>query len=115
MTDYDDTCSSCKQEYDFQPETPLNLYLGYLRATNISATCPHCQTEQLIFIAYDSIMRFSEHEQVKVLVFYNPMPNIAERADKVWERYGQAKELPEIPREWARALYDDLREFGGQS
>src|SRR4051812_44389432 len=102
MSDYDDTCLSCKDGYNFQPETVLYLYLGQLSATNVATKCPHCQAEYLIFVSYDKIMAYSEYEAIKVLVFYQPQPDIMERAAKVWERYNQAKELPEIPRQWSR-------------
>jgi hypothetical protein len=115
MSDYDDTCVSCKKGYNFEPETVLYLYLGQLSATNVAAKCPHCQAEYLIFVSYDKIMAFAEHEAIKVLVYYNPTPDIAERAEKVRERYRQSQELPELPREMARELYDTLRAFGGES
>jgi hypothetical protein len=112
---FDDTCVSCKKEYKFQPETVLYLYLGYLKATNVDATCPHCKFEQRIFLARASIVRYADHKSIKVVIYDDPLPEIAERADKVWERYAQAKELPELPRDIARDLYDTFREFGGES
>jgi hypothetical protein len=112
---HDDTCSSCNQGYEFAPNTKLHIYLGYIRATNVEATCPHCNEYQLIFVAYENITRYVYHAQIKVLVHYDPHPDFAERADRAWDVDKQRQELPEVPRTWSRELYDTFRQFGGES
>jgi hypothetical protein len=112
---HDETCSSCSQGYDFTPETRLHIYLGYLRATNVEAYCPHCNEYQLMFVAYENICKYFYHARVTPVLHYDPGQDFAARADRAWEVNQQQHELPEVPRTWSRELYDTFRQFGGES
>jgi hypothetical protein len=120
-----ETCASCNADYHVTPENAgLVVFLGYLPASHVLATCPHCQVVTVIYTTPEALAGLANAAQGQFSIALRDQPAQDRRAaaDTAWARYrsGQTQggfeedveDLPEAPHTWVRQLHDDLREFG---
>jgi hypothetical protein len=119
-----ETCASCNAEYHVTPDNAgLVVFLGYLPASHVLATCPQCQVVTVIYTTPEALVGLVSAGKGRFGIALRDVPPEDRRvaADAAWARYrsGQApgcdldlEELPEAPHTWVRQLHDDLREFG---
>ena len=122
-----ETCASCNAEYAVTPANAgLVVFLGYLPASHVLATCPFCQVVTVIYTTPEALAGMAHAAQGEFAIALRDQPPQDRRAaaDAAWARHrgGQPnepvedlqdlEELPEAPHTWVRQLHDDLREFG---
>ncbi len=131
-----ENCGSCRGDYALTAENAgVVVYLGYLPASHVWATCTHCQARETIYCAPRTLADLTRAQRFGVVIETEPTPERREAADVAWAKYREARgaaeaatssatvetalpdcaeapELPVLPRDWMRQLHDDLRAFG---
>jgi hypothetical protein len=119
-----ETCASCNADYDVTPTNAgLVVFLGYLPASHVLATCPNCQVVTVIYTTPEALVGMVNAGKGQFAIALRDQPPQDRRvaADAAWARYRSSDpdaappepdELPEAPHTWVRQLYDDLRLFG---
>jgi hypothetical protein len=129
-----ENCGSCRGDYALTSENAgIIVYLGYLPASHVWATCSHCQARETIYCAPRTLADLTRDQRFGVVIETEPSAERRAAADVAWGKYQEARrgadadgspgpteteappeppELPDLPRDWMRQLHDDLRAFG---
>lgn len=122
-----DNCNSCGTDYDFDKEhDTLCLFIKNPECNHVLAVCPVCEATCRIFIIPEVVAQVltlklplrvycDTPDDVMNMVAELLGIEMAEEADTLYHESGTSYGLPEPPRDWLRDLYDDMREFGGES
>lgn len=113
-----DNCNHCQQDYDLTVENAhLQLFLREPEYTFILAHCPHCDTWTRMFIGLDTACALVSKLPIYVDVV---APDVIKASHKklfgtqetpeVAEAVEVLTELPDLPPDLRRQLYDWLRE-----
>jgi hypothetical protein len=120
-----DNCNSCNQDYAIAKENArLYLFIKTAEMAFIFANCPHCDFYTRIFVSQDTvctlleplpILIFPEATEEIVEAYYKLFPAAARKPEPPKETLyhdDSPGELPDIPPQLRRELWDFLREFG---
>ena len=119
-----ETCGSCGGDYSLTSDNAgVVVYLGYLAASHVWATCTHCRARETIYCAPRTLAALTKDQHFGVVIETEPSRQRREAADVAWAKHREpasdegpmpepACDLPDLPREWIRQLHDDLRAFG---
>lgn len=131
-----ENCGACRNDYVLTAANAgVVVYLGYLPASHVWATCTHCQARETIYCAPAALADLTRDQGFVVVIETEPSAERRTAADAAWGKYREARrapstdgaygahgaadggrgvsvELSELPRDWMRQLHDDLRSFG---
>jgi hypothetical protein len=131
-----ENCGACRADYALTAANAgVVVYLGYLPASHVWATCTHCQERETMYCAPATLADLTRDQGFGVVIETEPSAERRTAADAAWGKHRAARresgadgapgpadggpgvtvepaELPELPRQWMRQLHDDLRAFG---
>lgn len=117
-----ENCDNCSKDYELsKANTALNLYIEDPACNHAAATCPHCGAVERIYATADSFLHIMSEIQVGLSLHPRADDELKSRAAKTWETVtpDAAKEdeavdeLPDLPSQVRRELYDDFRNWKG--
>jgi hypothetical protein len=110
-----DNCMHCQKEYALIPENAcLQIFLKNPECNYVQSICPHCDGHTRMFVGMDSVCGFID--SLPIYVYADATNNIKASQKKVFgerepEEAAEVMELPDLPPQLRRELWDFLREF----
>lgn len=113
-----ETCLACQKEYSYDRTTcTMNLYIENPECNHIATKCTHCGGPERIYAGPDHFLGVMHALEAGVSLHARAEPWLIEAAQACWSAQkdkGAPDELPELPKQFLRELYDDLRNWRGE-